>query len=137
MQKEQQNWFASWFDTDYYHILYKDRDYDEAELFMNHLTNYLNIPEGGTILDLACGKGRHSVFLNDLGFDVTGADEVKEVIFGWLTDIEARQELVNIIEFENTVTTFLHISNKNGEILNIVEVFKIDDEGRVFEIWAL
>ena len=72
-----------------------------------------------------------------MGFDVTGADEVKEVIFGWLTDIEARQELVNIIEFENTVTTFLHISNKNGEILNIVEVFKIDDEGRVFEIWAL
>ena len=40
-------------------------------------------------------------------------------------------------EFENTVTTFLHISNKNGEVLNIVEVFKIDDEGRVFEIWAL
>ena len=72
-----------------------------------------------------------------MGFDVTGADEVKEVIFGWLTDIEAKQELINIIEFENTVTTFLHISNKDGEILNIVEVFKIDDDGKVFEIWAL
>ena len=77
------------------------------------------------------------MFVPSMGFDVTGADEVKEVIFGWLSDIEARQELVNIIEFENTVTTFLHISTKDGEVLNIVEVFKIDDEGKVFEIWAL
>lgn len=74
MQKEEQNWFASWFNTDYYHILYRDRDYEEAKLFMTHLTNYLNIPEGGSILDLACGKGRHSVYLNSLGFDITGAD---------------------------------------------------------------
>ena len=79
----------------------------------------------------------YRMFVPSMGFDVTGADEVKEVIFGWLSDIEARQELVNIIEFENTVTTFLHISTKDGEVLNIVEVFKIDDEGKVFEIWAL
>ena len=77
------------------------------------------------------------MFVPSMGFDVKGADEVNEVIFGWLSDIEAKQELVNIIEFENTVTTYLHISNKDGEVLNIVEVFKIDDEGRVFEIWAL
>ena len=77
------------------------------------------------------------MFVPSMEFDVTGAEEVKEVIFGWLSDIEARQELVNIIEFENTVTTFLHISTKDGEVLNIVEVFKIDDEGKVFEIWAL
>ena len=79
----------------------------------------------------------YRMYVPSMGFDVTGADEVKEVIFGWLTDIEAKQELINIIEFENTVTTFLHISNKDGEILNIVEVFKIDDDGKVFEIWAL
>jgi SAM-dependent methyltransferase len=41
---------------------------------MDNLTNYLNIPEEGTILDLACGKGRHSVYLNSLGYDVTGVD---------------------------------------------------------------
>ena len=79
----------------------------------------------------------YRMYVPSMDFDVTGADEVKEVIFGWLTDIEAKQELINIIEFENTVTTFLHISNKDGEILNIVEVFKIDDDGKVFEIWAL
>jgi SAM-dependent methyltransferase len=68
------NWYASWFDTPYYHILYKDRDYAEAQLFMDNITNYLNLPEDAKILDLACGKGRHSVYLNQLGFDVTGAD---------------------------------------------------------------
>ncbi len=68
------NWFASWFDTKYYHILYKDRDYKEAQTFMDNLTHYLNLPEEAKILDLACGKGRHSVYLNSLGYDVTGAD---------------------------------------------------------------
>ena len=74
MQKETNNWFASWFDTPYYHILYKDRDYEEAQLFMDNITQYLNLPEDAKILDLACGKGRHSIYLNKLGYNVTGAD---------------------------------------------------------------
>ncbi|WP_225035654.1 class I SAM-dependent methyltransferase [Winogradskyella sp. SM1960] len=74
MTKSTKQWYASWFDTPYYHILYKDRDYTEAQNFMDNLTNYLNIPEHGKILDLACGKGRHSVYLNSLGYNVTGAD---------------------------------------------------------------
>lgn len=72
--KPTNTWFASWFDTKYYHILYKDRDYKEAQVFMDNLTHYLNLPEDAKILDLACGKGRHSVYLNSLGYHVTGAD---------------------------------------------------------------
>lgn len=71
---ETKNWFASWFDTAYYHILYKDRNYREAQIFMDNLTHYLNLPEKSKVLDLACGKGRHSIYLNQLGFDVIGAD---------------------------------------------------------------
>jgi len=74
MTKSAQKWYASWFDTPYYHILYKDRDYTEAQGFMDNLTDYLNIPEEGKILDLACGKGRHSVYLNSLNYNVTGVD---------------------------------------------------------------
>ena len=72
-----------------------------------------------------------------MGFDVSGAAEIQEVIFGWLTKIEAKQELVDIVEFGDTVTCFLHISDKDGTVLDIVEIFKIDDVGRVEEIWAL
>ncbi len=67
-------WFASWFDTPYYHILYKERNYREAQLFMDNLTHYLNLPEKAKVLDLACGKGRHSIYLNQLGYEVVGAD---------------------------------------------------------------
>ncbi|WP_336070909.1 class I SAM-dependent methyltransferase [Mesoflavibacter sp. CH_XMU1404-2] len=74
MTNSTKKWYASWFDTPFYHILYKDRDYAEAEAFMTTLTNYLNLPEQAKILDLACGKGRHSIFLNKLGYDVIGAD---------------------------------------------------------------
>ena len=73
-QSTSQKWYASWFDSPYYHILYKDRDYEEAQLFMDNITSYLNLPEDAKILDLACGKGRHSIYLNSLGYDVTGAD---------------------------------------------------------------
>ena len=69
-----QNWFQSWFNTKYYHILYKQRNYEEAERFLKNLITFLNINKNHTILDLACGKGRHSIFLNSLGYDVNGVD---------------------------------------------------------------
>ncbi|MEW4922748.1 class I SAM-dependent methyltransferase [Algibacter sp. 2305UL17-15] len=74
MIKDTTTWFTSWFDSRFYHILYRDRDAAEAQEFMDNLTDYLNLPEGGTILDLACGKGRHSRYLNKIGYDVTGID---------------------------------------------------------------
>ena len=75
MQKEIEHyWYSSWFDSPYYHILYKDRDQEEAQGFMNHLTAFLQLPNKAEILDLACGKGRHSIYLNALGYDVIGAD---------------------------------------------------------------
>ena len=72
--KPTEMWYSSWFDTPYYHILYKERNYREAQIFMDNLTHYLNLPEKAKVLDLACGKGRHSIYLNQLGFTVLGAD---------------------------------------------------------------
>lgn len=80
MQKETEAWYASWFNTPYYHLLYKDRDHREAALFMNSLTGHLNLKEYDTILDLACGRGRHAKYLSRKGFDVTGVDLSEESI---------------------------------------------------------
>ena len=80
MTKDTKQWFTSWFNTPFYHILYKDRDDKEAQAFMENLVSYLNIPENGTILDLACGKGRHSIYLNSIGYNVTGVDLSEESI---------------------------------------------------------
>lgn len=74
MQEIKKTWFSNWFDTPFYHILYKDRDYEEAKLFIDNITAYLNLPENGHILDLACGRGRHSIYLHKLGYKVTGSD---------------------------------------------------------------
>ena len=68
------NWYENWFDSKYYHILYKNRDTSEANQFIKNLINKLNLEKNDRILDVACGKGRHSIFLNSLGFQVTGID---------------------------------------------------------------
>ena len=68
------DWFTDWFNTPYYHILYKDRNDADAQLFMKNITAFLNLSKATHILDLPCGKGRHAVFLNSLGYKVTGAD---------------------------------------------------------------
>ena len=74
LKPETNNWFSSWFDSPYYHILYKERNFREAQIFIDNLTFYLNMDEGSKVLDLACGKGRHSIYLNQLGYDVLGVD---------------------------------------------------------------
>ena len=68
------DWFTDWFNTSYYHILYKERNGAEAQLFMRNITEILSLDTTTHILDLPCGKGRHSVFLNSLGYRVTGSD---------------------------------------------------------------
>ena len=67
-------WFGEWFDSPYYHILYKDRDHQEAQLFIDKLIDYLQLEKDAKIMDLASGKGRHSMYLNKKGFDVIGLD---------------------------------------------------------------
>ncbi len=74
------DWFSSWFNTHYYHILYKNRDEKEAEFFMENLLSYLSLAEGSLLVDMACGKGRHAHFLHNQGYKVIGMDLSSESI---------------------------------------------------------
>lgn len=71
---EKSEWFEEWFNTPFYHILYQNRNEEEASAFIGRLMDAIHIERHTKILDLACGKGRHAVTLNKLGYNVTGSD---------------------------------------------------------------
>ena len=77
---KKQEWFSTWFDTHYYHVLYQHRTYVEAEFFISNLLENLQVKADAKILDLACGKGRHAFFIAQRGFQVTGLDLSSESI---------------------------------------------------------
>jgi 2-polyprenyl-3-methyl-5-hydroxy-6-metoxy-1,4-benzoquinol methylase len=76
----QSSWFKYWFNSPYYHQLYVHRDDEEAADFIDKLIGLLKPQPGNTMLDVACGKGRHSIQLAEKGFEVTGIDLSEESI---------------------------------------------------------
>ncbi len=70
----EEKWFARWFDSKEYHLLYGNRDETEAEIFITNIVEQLNLPVNSLCIDLACGKGRHTKTLGELGMKATGLD---------------------------------------------------------------
>ena len=68
------SWFANWFDSPYYHTLYKNRDEKEAQVFIDNLIEKLQLKKGSKLIDIACGKGRHATYFNKKGMNVVGVD---------------------------------------------------------------
>lgn len=73
-------WYKDWFNSSFYHKLYFERDEREAQAFIQRLVEHLAPEKSTRMLDVACGKGRHSKFLASMGFDVTGIDISPESI---------------------------------------------------------
>ena len=74
------DWFQSWFHSPYYEMLYYKRDRGEAKDFVGALLHFLKPKEKASFLDLACGTGRHSIYLASKGYEVTGIDLSEELI---------------------------------------------------------
>ena len=90
------SWFETWFDSAYYHILYQHRNEKDAELFLDHLLAFLNPEACSSMLDLGCGRGRHSIYLNNKGYTVTGIDL-------------SRESISHCLDYENeTLSFFVH-----------------------------
>ncbi|MEJ7820742.1 MAG: class I SAM-dependent methyltransferase, partial [Chitinophagaceae bacterium] len=86
-------WFKDWFNSPYYHQLYFKRDETEAAAFINKLIEHLKPQPGTQMLDVACGKGRHSIQLAEKNFNVTGIDLSEDSIR------EAKEEESENLEF--------------------------------------
>lgn len=67
-------WFEEWFNSPYYHILYEQRNEQEAQLCLTNLLSRLQINKNATFLDVPCGRGRHAAYLAQKGYQVTGID---------------------------------------------------------------
>ena len=92
----EKEWFTDWFDSPFYHILYKNRDLKEAQKFIDKIADFLGFQSSHKILDLACGRGRHSIYLNQKGLNVVGIDLSK-------------QNIAHAKQFENkTLRFFVH-----------------------------
>src|SRR5947207_2050646 len=71
---KKKEWFETWFDTPYYHLLYENRNHGEAEEFVLKLLEYLKLPADADVLDVACGIGRFSIALAKHDLNVVGID---------------------------------------------------------------
>lgn len=128
MQKE---WFSSWFDTPYYHILYKNRDYSEASLFIDNITQFLNLQQNAVCWDLCCGKGRHSRYLNQKGYRVIGTDLSEQSI------LEASKFSNDTLQFYQHDMRKLFRTNYFDAVFNLFTSFgyfeKQQDDLHVFD----
>lgn len=74
LEKPRLEWFVDWFDSPFYHLLYFKRNEKEAQAFISRLLEFLQPSKDAIMLDLACGKGRHSRYLAEQGYEVVGLD---------------------------------------------------------------
>lgn len=113
----QDKWFKTWFDTPYYHTLYKHRDYSEASLFIDHITSFLKLKQNTTCWDLCCGKGRHSIYLNKKEYNVIGTDLSEQSI------IEANTHANTSLEFYTHDMRNLFRTNYFDVVFNLFTSF--------------
>ena len=105
-------WYKNWFNSPYYHMLYNNRDEEEANTFMAKLIAHLQPNSDARILDLACGKGRHAHFIAQQGFDVFGVDLAENsIIEAQLKEGENLHFYVHDMRFPFRINYFDYVFN--------------------------
>lgn len=68
------NWFEHWFDSPLHEQLYAQRDATDANRLAELISGHIPVDQYPHLLDLACGRGRHSLNFANRGYRVTGVD---------------------------------------------------------------
>lgn len=110
-------WFRQWFGSRYYDLLYSHRNEEEAQQFISRLTALLQLPAQADVLDLACGKGRHSIYLHSLGYRVKGID-LSEKSIAYAKQFEAEH-----LSFEVADMRLFELNQSFDAIVNLFTSF--------------
>lgn len=89
------SWFEDWFDSPLYEKLYASRNEEEAALLADLIESILPKRDFKRLLDLGCGRGRHTITLGKRGYDVTGLD-LSERALNTARSKAASQQLKNV-----------------------------------------
>jgi len=109
-------WYSSWFDSPYYHLLYSHRNHKEAADFVSRLIDLIQPTKNAHILDVGCGRGRHAFELYRHGYAVTGIDLSTENI-KYAKKEAKRKQASNSLQFmvhdmrKPLETQFSHVFN--------------------------
>ncbi len=98
----------NWFDNEkfwtlFYEWMFPEESFHQAEEQTDDIIKITGI-ESGTVLDLCCGPGRHSVPLGKKGFQVTGVD-LQPILIEKAREYSSKED-VNIEYIEENMLTF-------------------------------
>lgn len=114
------DWYIQWFDTDEYLDVYKHRNEKDAECHIKFLLSQIDLPSGASILDMACGAGRHSILLAKLGYKVTGVDLSNRLLSE--AKLSAERENLSVKFILSDIREF-NIDRKFDLVLNLFTSF--------------
>lgn len=127
-------WFETWFNTDEYLNVYRHRNESEAAKHISFIIQNTKFEPPASVLDLACGAGRHSIIFSKKGFDVTAVDlserllcEAKKLADEEGIDIEFIKSDLRDLNLDREFTLVINLFTSFGYFKDDEENFKIFD----------
>lgn len=114
------DWFEDWFDSPLYEKLYSHRNQKEATQLAALIADKIPKTIYPNLLDLGCGRGRHSITFANMGYTVTGVDLSEEAIHK-AKKIAHEQKINNLRFFIGDMRTPL--PDRFDAVLNLFTTF--------------
>ena len=98
-------WWEDLFNDDYIRTMAKITD-DQIAAEADFIEDSLGVAKGGTMLDLACGTGRHSIELARRGYEVVGFDLSLAMLARAADEAQEREQKLNFVQGDMREMTF-------------------------------
>jgi SAM-dependent methyltransferase len=98
-------WWEDLFNDDYIRTMAKITD-DQIAAEADFIEDSLGVAKGGTMLDLACGTGRHAIDLARRGYEVVGFDLSLAMLARAADEAQEREQKLNFVQGDMREMTF-------------------------------